>query len=190
MTQYFRPKIFNSLPFSHKDTDLNYEYFERGSLIYENCILSDREQLNRGKADDYGNGVIHNRTTEFNMFNIYKRKYYERNVDKILATGNVRKPTDIIIFTDGFSFSCGSVFVKGLQVYGSAIVVGYNTKPGITSPKDFDTSQSNSAVEQFENSTYSNNLINLGFSIIAVTNNEQFDPNDLIDDDSINSNGI
>ena len=88
--------------------------------------------------NDYGNGVIHNRTTEFNMFNIYKRKYYERNVDKILATGNVRKPTDIIIFTDGFSFSCGSVFVKGLQVYGSAIVVGYNTKPGITSPKDFD----------------------------------------------------
>ena len=45
--------------------------------------------------------------------------------------------------------------------------------------------QSNSAVEQFENSTYSNNLINLGFSIIAVTNTEQFDPNDLIDDDSI-----
>ena len=48
MTQYFRPKIFTSLPFSHKDTDLNYEYFERGSLIYENCIPSDREQLNRG----------------------------------------------------------------------------------------------------------------------------------------------
>ena len=65
---------------------------------------------------------------DFSMHNIYKRKTYEEMVNKIIATGNTKKPTEIIIFTDGNDFSCESVFIKGLQVYGFAIVVGYNIK--------------------------------------------------------------
>ena len=75
-----------------------------------------------------------------------------------------------------FSFSCASVFIKGLQVYGSAIIVGYNSLPNI-SKIDFDASQSNSAVESFVDSEYIENLSNLGFEV-RITNMEQFDPND------------
>ncbi len=161
MTQFFRPKIYEFIPHSQKDTDL---------------------KLFRGKTDDYGNGVIHNRTKDFYMYNLYSRKSIKDFINNILATNNTKKPTEIIIFTDGFTFSCGSGFVKGLQVFGSAIVVGYNAKQGINSSKDFDASQSNSGVEQFINSKYSKILENLGFVTPRVTNVEQFDPNDLDDD--------
>ena len=116
------------------------------------------------------------------MYNLYSRKSIKDFINNILATNNTKKPTEIIIFTDGFTFSCGSGFVKGLQVFGSAIVVGYNAKQGINSSKDFDASQSNSGVEQFINSKYSKILENLGFVTPRVTNVEQFDPNDLDDD--------
>ena len=182
MTQFFRPKIYEFIPHSQKDTDLNYEFLEQANLIYETCEPYDQEKLFRGKTDDYGNGVIHNRTKDFYMYNLYSRKSIKDFINNILATNNTKKPTEIIIFTDGFTFSCGSGFVKGLQVFGSAIVVGYNAKQGINSSKDFDASQSNSGVEQFINSKYSKILENLGFVTPRVTNVEQFDPNDLDDD--------
>ena len=182
MTQFFRTKIYEFIPHSQKDTDLNYEFLEQANLIYETCEPYDQEKLFRGKTDDYGNGVIHNRTKDFYMYNLYSRKSIKDFINNILATNNTKKPTEIIIFTDGFTFSCGSGFVKGLQVFGSAIVVGYNAKQGINSSKDFDASQSNSGVEQFINSKYSKILENLGFVTPRVTNVEQFDPNDLDDD--------
>ena len=88
-----------------------------------------------------------------------------------------KKPTEIIIFTDGFTFSCGSILIKNMQVYGSAIIVGYRAKKTITDKKDFDASQSNSAVETFAENKYITNLQNLGFRV-RITNKEQFDPND------------
>ena len=39
-----------------------------------------------------------------------------------------RKPTEIIL-TDGFSYSATSTFIKYLQIYGSAIIVGYFGNP-------------------------------------------------------------
>ena len=41
----------------------------------------------------------------------------EQKRREFLATNKTKKPTEIIVFTDGFSFSCGSIFIKGLQVY-------------------------------------------------------------------------
>jgi hypothetical protein len=102
----------------------------------------------------------------------------EENRRKYIATNNTKKPTEIIIYTDGFSFSCGSVLIKGLQVYGSAIIVGYNAKPDIISKEDFDASQSNSAVHNFDESEYSENLKNLSFEV-HIPYMEQFDPNDV-----------
>ena len=40
-----------------------------------------------------------------------------------------RKPTEIIILTDGFSYSATSTFIKYLQIYGSAIIVCYFDNP-------------------------------------------------------------
>ena len=58
---------------------------------------------------------------------------------------NKRKPTEIIIYTDGYSFSAASNFVKYAQYYGGGIVTGFFGNP----TKDnipFDSGQSSSSV--------------------------------------------
>ena len=180
MTQYMRPKILGTVPTSQKDTDLNYEFLIKSdeNLNYETCKpYVSREKLSRGTVDDYGNGVIHNRTLEFDFYSIYSKKVVENKRRKYIESKNTKKPTEIIIFTDGFTFSCGSIFIKNMQVYGAGIVVGYRAKKDITNKKDFDASQSNSAVESYEGSEYSTNLKNLNFKV-GITAKEQFDPND------------
>ena len=101
-------------------------------------------------------------------------------MDKIrkeyLSTGKIKKPTEIIIFTDGYSFSCTSSLITGLQVHGSAIIVGYNSRPDLNK-NNFDASQSNSGVMGYENSEFINNLDNLG-CYLSITMEELFDPND------------
>ena len=161
MTQYLRPKILGTAPLSFKNTDLNYQYFMKGdeNLNSETCKPYDsREKLSRNIVDDYGNGVIHNRTKEFDLYSIYSKKFMEEKRRKYNETNNTKKPTEIIIFTDGYTFSCGSILIKNMQVYGSAIVVGYQANKNITDKKDFDASQSNSAVEAFVENKYIANL--------------------------------
>ena len=98
------------------------------------------------------------------FFDIYSEKELENNRRKYIESKKTKKPTEIIIFTDGFTFSCGSILIKNMHVYGSAIVVGYRAHKYITDKKDFDASQSNSAVHGLPNSIYTKNLANLGFS--------------------------
>ena len=57
-----------------------------------------------------------------------------------------RKPTEIIVFTDGFSFSATSILIKYLQYYGGGIVVGYFGNPKMNTT--FDSSLSPSAIIQ------------------------------------------
>ena len=59
---------------------------------------------------------------------------------------NPRKPTDIIVFTDGFSFSATSIFLKLLQHSGGAITVGYFGNPKKRDKVIFDSSLSPSAI--------------------------------------------
>ena len=178
-TQYLRPKILKTLLSTQKDSELNYEslIFGDENLNYDTCTpFSNKNDFYRNTADIYKDGVTHNRTKEYELYSIYSKKLMEKKRREYLATNKTKKPTEIIVFTDGFSFSCASVFIKGLQVYGSAIIVGYNSLPNI-SKIDFDASQSNSAVEHFVDSKYIENLSNLGFEV-RITNMEQFDPND------------
>ena len=160
---------------SLKNTDISHNNVISSILLNnETCKPYDSiEKLSREKVDDYGNGVIHNRS-------LFSKKDMEKNRRKYLSTKHTKKPTEIIVYTDGFSFSCGSILIKGLQVYGSAIIVGYNAKPDITSEVDFDASLSNSAVEEYNNVQYTKNLNELSF-IVKVTAAEQFDPNDIED---------
>ena len=55
-----------------------------------------------------------------------------------------KKPTEIIVFTDGFSFSATSMLIKYLQYYGGGIVVGYFGNPKINTT--FDSSLSPSPI--------------------------------------------
>ena len=63
---------------------------------------------------------------------------------------NKRKPTDILIFTDGYSFSAAATFIKYMQYYGGSITAGYFGNPKLNDIP-FDSGQSSSSV--FNNDT-------------------------------------
>ena len=70
-------------------------------------------------------------------FYVHFAQYYK----DFIIRNRYKKPTDIIIYTDGYSFSATSMFIKSLYHFGGAITVGYNGDPE-TEKKDFDASQS------------------------------------------------
>jgi len=98
-----------------------------------NCeALDTREEMEKmwqpTVIDNLGNGIKHVRTEKY--FMTFKR-YYQNYSSFIMK--NPRKPTDIIIASDGFCFSACSVFVFNNMRKGSAIVTGFGpTNPGDT----------------------------------------------------------
>ena len=148
-TEYLRPKISKPSIISLKSTELNLKNFFRidENLNPKTCFpYTEEDNILDGYEDIYNDGideVIHKRTKDIEGFNIFEKKILEKKREEYLNTGNTKKPTEILVFTDGYSFSCTSVFIKGLQVHGHGIIVGYNAKPGINK-EDFDASQSNS----------------------------------------------
>ena len=57
---------------------------------------------------------------------------------------NKRKPTEILVLTDGYSYSASAFYIKYLQKMGGAIVAGYFGNPYST--EEFDSSQSPSPI--------------------------------------------
>lgn len=95
--------------------------------------------------DDYGEDqnnqkIIHKRAKIFDFSDVDENIFYKKR-KKIK---NIRKPHEIIIFTDGFSYSSTSIFIKGIQLNGGAIIIGYAGNPKSTNK--FDSSQSPSTV--------------------------------------------
>jgi len=83
---------------------------------------------NRTVVDDLGDGVTHVRSDT--AIEGYKDPLEEFMSFRLWR--NIRKPTDIIIATDGFCFSSCSNFVDNIIRSGSAIVAGY----GVSNPGD------------------------------------------------------
>ena len=178
-TQYLRPKILKPDVTSMRSTNLIYKNFflTDENLNPETCFpYTEEDNILDGYIDKYSDDVYHNRTKNIESFNIYEKKIMEIKRREYLKTQNTKKPTEIIVFTDGYSFSCTSTFIKGLQVHGAGIIVGYNSRPDLVEEK-YDASQSNSAVETFRHSEYIQNLEKLGFKS-SLTFCEEFDPND------------
>ena len=82
-----------------------------------------------------------------------------------------RKPTEIVVYTDAFCFSCCSIVTKGFKEHGSAIVVGYNGNPLIEGTMYFDVGQSPTSVEQVDTYTLTEEMkifkqygLTMGFS--------------------------
>ena len=181
-TEYTRPKISKPLIGAMKPSKTTYNNFWKNDEILNphTChTYTEKDNILNGTLDTYKDGetiVIHNRTKDIEIFNIFEKKIMEKKRKEYLKTNNLRKPTEILIFTDGFTFSCGSIFVRRIQVDGHGILAGYNTRPGLDK-KDFDASQSNSAVETFQFSEITQNLQKLGFNS-RITFTETFDSND------------
>ena len=132
------------------------------------------------KNDDYGystefeNNILHNRTNTFEFLDRYTKKILEKFRKKNFENKKfLKKPTDILIYTDSFCFSSGSGLIKAFQNTGGAIIVGFNGNPKL-GINEFDGSQSISAVQKFEDKEYYNSQ-SLGYEIIGITYAESFD---------------
>ena len=131
------------------------------------------------ETDSYGAGITHNRTVpalpaqldvSLNMFMI--RPGLTRH----------RRPTDIAVFTDSFSFSAGAFFTKGLRDTGSAILVGYNGYPG-SKKETFDIGQSpttvfQTALDALDPEAFAR-LEGNGFCLLSLSAGETFRPVDI-----------
>ena len=119
--------------------------------------------------------IAHKRTNVFvELCSLNDRKAFNNLREKYQNSPNLKKLTDIIVFTDGYSFSSGSTFIKGLQNIGGAIIVGYLGNPKINGTSLFDGSQSDSGNNNFAGTDISKNLSNLGFSLRSITYIEVF----------------
>ena len=123
-------------------------------------------------VDDYGNNVTHSRSQYFGVHNSSDLKQHKKRREKYFKMDKLKKPTEILIFTDSFSFSATSFFIKGLQETGAAILVGYQGNPKIDDP--FDASQSPSFVGDLSNSDIYKNLLDAGYLIHGVTIYESY----------------
>ena len=142
--------------------------YKTGDYFFDKYVIDDYG------IDEHGNNIEHNRTQLFSATGT-NRTIIE-NIKKILPT-DIRKPSEIIIFTDGFSFSATSDFIKTTYLAGGAIIVGYNGNPNF---KTFDSSQNPASVlgtsDLKTRDDLSKKIEDLGFSL-RFTYKEYFDIN-------------
>ena len=135
------------------------------------------DELFTGIVDDFSTKdkkLLHYRSKVFNYIDKDTRKRLQNNRKEFESYGHLKKPTDIIIYTDSFSYSATSSFIKGFQYTGGAIVVGYNGNPFI-GKEQFDGSQSPASVTAFEFSDEYKNLDKLGIVVSGITFAETYD---------------
>ena len=122
-----------------KETKEINEYINTNLTKIEDCKNCTYNDLIDGKTNiNYGNDIESSLTEIFyiNNMTIYNDIEYARNIMK-----NKRKPTEILVYTDGYSFSAGSLFIKYLKENGGAIITQYLGNPK-KSEEIFDISQS------------------------------------------------
>ena len=92
-------------------------------------------------------------------------------------TSKIKKPKEIIIFTDGYSLSATSDFIKTTYLAGGAIILVYNGNPNF---ETFDSSQNPASVTSTEDyktkDSLSKEIEDLGFTL-SYTYKEYFDLN-------------
>ena len=181
--QLLQVKLQEHMFFAGRSIDLfrqAYESIQSEIIDIETCKpFNDVDDFMNGIKDDYSNNtktIIYKRTKIFNfgskdgisLIHVYRKLFMEN--------GNLKRPTDIIIFTDGFSFSATSLFIKGFQKTGGAITVGFNGNPQLSDDL-FDASQSPTNIQEFKESVYYQNLIELGFYVNSISASESFGDN-------------
>ena len=177
--QYIFPKVLKPQVWNMKSSELNKNLFfiNDENLNIDTCkTYTEEDNILEGEEDIYDNGIFHKKTKKVEKMNIFEKKIMEKKRREYLSTGLTKKPTEILIFTDGNSFSCASIVIKGLQTNGVGIMVGYNSRPDLIGKK-FEASISNSGFESYDSSKYRQNLRDLGF-IPSITFSESFDQND------------
>ena len=173
LTEYINLNKPNTIYSSYRDNEevKNYISVQHNGIFknLDNCQTENIKNIfNNGKEIDYevdssGNKIKHKITKLFDGSICNRNVFY--NFRK--KAKNIRKPTEIIIYTDGFSYSATSNFIKETQLRGGAIIVGYNGNPNF---KKFDASQSPSTVVNTINAENYNDIVgkdleDLGFTL-------------------------
>ena len=166
---------------SYRVTAISETYFKTKKLgrLIDTFDCSEINSYNDFKIfyeDSYGdNSIHHNRTSPYDPLEIHLRLALKELREKFKKKAKyTRRPTDIIIFTDSFSYSATSGFIKGFQNTGGAVIVGYFGNPKIEGTELFDGSQSSSSVETLPGSQIKDNLIKYGFNIVRITTTESY----------------
>ena len=139
--------------------NFGYKDVETCELKIANSIFNSNYVEDDYGIDEHGDKIKHKRTKIFDSSLLEENDFIKFKKKK-----NIRKPHEIIIFTDGFSYSATSIFIKSMQLNGGAIIVGYSGDPN---ENDFDSSQSPTPVFNTENAKdqLSKNIENLGFTL-------------------------
>ena len=140
MQQMVQDLIYPKNYFSviHNNNTKQFLYDNKDSFIFvddnETKNLTIEEFYNDIVYEKYGDLTIERSRqrllVDLNFESLIKKNIFKRN--------KIKKPTNIIIFTDGLSFSSTSVFIKNLYYFGGAILVGYSGDPEL---EYFDASQ-------------------------------------------------
>ena len=110
-------------------SELN-EYFSTYFANSENCEnLTYDHLIKKDHIVNYTDDISNVLTDPF----IILKKDMKEKINAIKKTlKNPRKPIDILVLTDGFSYSSAAMFLKYLQYYGGAITAGYFINPNIS----------------------------------------------------------
>ena len=181
--QLLQVRIRDRMYFSGRKNDINKHDFENmiyGTIDVETCKqFNDIDDFMDGITDDYSTNtknILHKRTKIFDFGTKEFKKWILSHRKILYDYGKQKRPTDIIIFTDGFSFSATSLFIKGFQKTGGAITVGFNGNPTLSNDL-FDASQSPTSVLDFKNSNEYHNLFLVGYLINGISAYETFSYN-------------
>jgi len=133
MSYFFFPQYDHTLVKAFRNTDESKGFSKYVITSQENNIFTFDSNtcqpitdasfdafLQETVVDDLGNGVKHNRTNKF--FQVYPLVLPQYTISK-----HPRKPTDVVVVTDGVCASVCSMFMKSVLENGAAIVAGVGT---------------------------------------------------------------
>ena len=149
-------------------------------LDINNCeSLSYRSFKKKSKHIDYGDSVSDDILGPIFLSGMNVRRQVKNLKDQLK---NPRKPTEIILFTDGFSYSATSLFLKFLQYHGGAITVGYYPNPNLENvPYDSGLSPSSILTQDALSLLDASGLKNLNkytYSFVITGSQTFYTPND------------
>ena len=125
-TTYFYGGIRNTKVI--KDTD-NVNYLLSSYYDYDKCeSLNYKKLIKNTYTINYGNEVTDSLSGPI-IINGERLRKEVNNFKKKLK--NKRNPTEILVYTDGFSYSAAAMLLKYLQYYGGGITAGYFLNPNL-----------------------------------------------------------
>ena len=131
--------------------------------------LKDFEEI----IDHYEGGIEHHRTQLTQRVNSSFIKRLKEKRQRYYEYNHLKKPTEILIFTDFYSYSTTSFFIKGLQETGGAIIVGFKGNPKSNETLDASLSPSG-ALTSLSKTEIGKNLSECGFQMNCITFRESF----------------